>query len=66
MKGEKNSNNEDRIDYELAVDLTKFTRGQFIISFPLEVENIRGKCCYTNMQPGQLQTVIQRREPKFP
>lgn len=30
--------------YELAADLASFTRGPFIMSSPLEVENIREKC----------------------
>lgn len=38
-----NSNNQDCVDYEL-VDLTSFMEGPFIMSFPLEVENLRGKC----------------------
>lgn len=40
---EKNSNNQDCLDYE-PVDLTSFTKGPFIMSSPLEVEDITGKC----------------------
>ena len=38
---EKNSNNQDCIDYEF-MDLTSFNKGPFIMSSPLEVESIEG------------------------
>lgn len=53
LLSEKNSNNQDCIDYEL-VDLTSVTKGPFITSSPLEVVNIGGKCWDIDIQPSQI------------
>ena len=52
LLSEKNSNNQDFIDYEL-VDLTSFKKGTFIMNSPLEVENITGKRWVVGIQSAQ-------------